>query len=130
VDLNDYKVSEWPTTPEFEDRQAREMSEMYEILFSHPLVRTAYSWEFIDGGWLGAPSGMLRKDGSKKPVYDALYDLIRKQWWTNTTALTDEDGYAQIKGYRGDYELSIFDKKVDLALRKDELCGVKTYIID
>ena len=130
VDLNDYKVSEWPTTPEFEDRQAREMSEMYEILFSHPLVRTAYSWEFIDGGWLGAPSGMLRKDGSKKPVYDALYDLIRKQWWTNTTALTDEDGYAEIKGYRGDYELSIFDKKVDLALRKDELCGVKTYIID
>ena len=41
VDLNDYKTDDWPTTPEFEDRQAREFTEMYEILFSHPLVRTA-----------------------------------------------------------------------------------------
>ncbi len=128
-DLNDYKVTEWPTTPEFEDRQARQFVEMYEILFSHPLVRTAYTWEFVDGGWLGAPSGFLRKDGSAKPVYDAVYDLVRKQWWTNTEVVTDENGEAVIEGYRGDYKLTCCGVETDLALRQGQLDGVKTIIL-
>ena len=100
-DLNDYKVDEWPTTPEGEDRQAQQFVEMYEILFSHPLVCTAYTWEFVDGGWLGAPAGFLRKDGSTKPVYDAVYDLVKKQWWTNTEVemcIRDRYGCGQASG--------------------------------
>ena len=38
VDLNDWQVDEWPTTPEGEERQAREITEMYTALFSHPAV--------------------------------------------------------------------------------------------
>ena len=128
-DLNDYHVDEWPSTAEGEERQAKQFTEMYEILFSHPLVRTAYTWEFVDGGWLGAPSGLLRKDGSTKPVYDALYDLIRRQWWTNTEAVTDENGEAVIEGYRGDYKLTVCGAETDLALRKGQLDGVKTIIL-
>ncbi len=129
VDLNDYQVEQWPTTPEFEERQAREFTEMYEILFSHPLVRTAYSWNFVDGGWLNAPAGLLRKDGSAKPAYDALYDLIRRQWWTNGETVTDENGEAVIEGFRGDYRLSCCGQEMDLALRKGQLDGVQTYQI-
>jgi GH35 family endo-1,4-beta-xylanase len=128
-DLNDYKIDSWPSTPEFEDRQAQQFVEMYEILFAHPLVRTAYSWNFVDGGWLGAPAGMLRKDGSTKPVYDALYDLIRKQWWTNTEVVTDENGEAVVEGYRGDYKISCCGAETELALRKGQLDGVKTLIV-
>ena len=129
VDLNDYKVDEWPTTPEFEDRQAREFTEMYEILFSHPLVRTAYTWNFVDGGWLNAPAGFLRKDGSTKPVYDAAYDLIRRQWWTNGETVTDENGEAVIEGFRGDYKISCCGQEMELALRKGQLDGVRTYML-
>ena len=129
VDLNDYKVDEWPTTPEFEDRQAREFTEMYEILFSHPLVRTAYTWNFVDGGWLNAPAGFLRKDGSTKPVYDAAYDLIRRQWWTNGETVTDENGEAVIEGFRGDYTISCCGQEMELALRKGQLDGVRTYVL-
>lgn len=129
VDLNDYKVDEWPTTPEFEDRQAREFTEMYEILFSHPLVRTAYTWNFVDGGWLNAPAGFLRKDGSTKPVYDAAYDLIRRQWWTNGETVTDENGEAVIEGFRGDYKISCCGQEMELALRKGQLDGVRTYVV-
>jgi GH35 family endo-1,4-beta-xylanase len=128
-DLNDYKVESWPSTPEFEDRQARQFVEMYEILFAHPLVRTAYSWNFVDGGWLGAPAGLLREDGTAKPAYDALYDLIRKQWWTNTEIVTDENGEAVVEGFRGDYKLTCCGAQTDLALRKDVLEGVKTFIV-
>jgi GH35 family endo-1,4-beta-xylanase len=128
-DLNDYKIDSWPSTPEFEDRQAKEFVEMYEILFAHPLVRTAYSWNFVDGGWLGAPAGILRADGSAKPVYDALYDLIRKQWWTDTEVVTDENGEATVEGFRGDYKLTCMGAETDLALRQGQLEGVKTFVI-
>jgi GH35 family endo-1,4-beta-xylanase len=120
VDLNDFKNDDWATTPEFEDRQAREFVEMYEILFSHPLVSTAYSWEFVDGGWLNAPAGLLRKDGSAKPAYDALYELIRKRWWTNTEVITDENGEAVIEGFRGDYKLTCLNATTEIALRKGQ----------
>src|SRR5690606_6709846 len=62
VDLNDYQIDDWPTTPEFEERQAREVEEMYTILFEHPLVESIVTWKFSDdGAWLGAPAGFVRK---------------------------------------------------------------------
>ncbi|MDR2953424.1 MAG: endo-1,4-beta-xylanase, partial [Treponema sp.] len=60
VDLNDWQVEEWPTTPEGEERQARELVEMYEILFAHPLVRAITTWSGGDDSWLHAPAGFLR----------------------------------------------------------------------
>lgn len=65
-DLNDYKVDEWPTTPEGEDRQAQQFVEMYEILFSHPLVCTAYTWSSSTAVGCQRRLGFLRKDGSTK----------------------------------------------------------------
>ncbi len=119
VDLNDYKINEWPTTPKYEERQAKEFVEMYEILFSHPLVKTAVSWNFVDGGWLNTPSGLLRKDGSTKPAYDALYELIHKKWWTDTSVITDENGEAFIEGYRGDYNLTCCGNTFGFVLRNN-----------
>lgn len=119
-DLNDYQIDEWPTTPAFEERQARELKEMYEILFAHPLVKTAYSWNFMDGGWLDAPAGLLRKDGSKKPAYDALYELIRKEWWTPSQEwVTDENGEVTIEGFRGTYSLRCCGNETVLKVDED-----------
>ncbi|MDF2612109.1 MAG: 1,4-beta-xylanase, partial [Lachnospiraceae bacterium] len=45
VDLNDYQVDEWPSTPEGEERQKKEWAEMYRILFEHPLVEAEWHTE-------------------------------------------------------------------------------------
>lgn len=81
VDLNDYQVEEWPTTPEGEIRQAEETIQHYKTLFSHPLVEGITWWDISDGGWLNAPAGLLRKDGSSKPAYDELMKLVKGEWW-------------------------------------------------
>ena len=39
VDLNDWQVEQWPTTPEGEERQAAEVEEMYRILFLIRLLK-------------------------------------------------------------------------------------------
>ena len=105
-DLNDFRVSTWPTTPEGEERQMKEVEEMYRILFEHPKVEAITGWDFADGAWLGAPSGVIRKDNSVKPVYTRLKEMIKGEWWTDTEICTDENGYATVEGFKGDYILS------------------------
>ena len=106
VDLNDYQVPEWPTTPEGEQRQAREWEEMLRALFEHPRVEAVTGWDFADGAWLGAPSGIIAADNREKPVYHALNRLIHGEWETNCEITTDEGGCAEVSGFRGGYALS------------------------
>jgi len=118
VDLNDYQVDEWPSTPEGEERQAREWTEMYERLFEHPLVEAVTGWDFADGAWLHAPSGLVRLDNSEKPSYHALKNMIHEKWHTNEDLVTDEEGYVTLTGFRGQYTVKTADKTAELVLKK------------
>jgi GH35 family endo-1,4-beta-xylanase len=108
VDLNDYVVDDWPTTPEGEARQADEMVRHYETLVAHPAVESITYWGFGDtGAWLGAPVGFVRRDGSPKPAYDALRSLVRGDWWLEPTVLrTDAQGRLEFSAFAGLFEVS------------------------
>ncbi len=118
VDLNDYQIPDWPTTPEGEDRQARDLLAMADTLFAHPQVEAFTSWNFTDEAWLGAPAGLIRKDGSRKPGYDALYQRIRKDWSTRVSAMTDENGQITLEGFRGQYALRCNGRQAAFTLGK------------
>ena len=123
-DLNDYQIPEWPTTPEGEERQAREAVTHYTTLFNHPSVESITWWDFADGMWLGAPSGLLTKDNRVKPIYDELYNLIKGKWWTGEyTAVTNEAGMLTAEGFMGEYQLECDGKKVPFTIDKtSEVC--------
>ncbi len=120
VDLNDWQVEEWPSTPEGEERQAKEIEEMYRILFSHPLVEGITTWDYRDGAWLNAPSGFLRKDNSRKPSYEMLKKLVKQEWWTDTSVTTDTDGWAQVEAFKGDYDIAMDGLSADAGLTDNE----------
>ena len=105
VDLNDWQVDSWPSTPEGEERQAAEMEELYSILFAHPRVEAITTWDFVDGGWLKAPSGFVREDNGEKPSYSTLKGLIHGTWETHESVRTDADGFLSFTGFKGDYTL-------------------------
>jgi endo-1,4-beta-xylanase len=108
VDLNDYQVSEWPSTPEGEERQAREVVLHYRTLMAHPLVEAITWWDLSDGGWLNAPAGLLRKDHTPKPAYEELLKLIKGEWWLAPTKMTtDANGQISFTGFLGEYEVSL-----------------------
>ena len=119
VDLNDWQVPEWPTTPEGEDRQANDLITMADILFEHPQVEAFTSWDFTDGAWLGAPAGLLRKDGSRKPSFEALKQRVRRDWHTKLELMTDENGVCKVEGFRGRYELVCDGMKAEFLLNKE-----------
>ena len=107
VDLNDFKADEWPSTPKGEERQAKEIKELYSTLFAHPLVEAVTTWSVVDGKWLKAPAGLLRSDNSSKPSYETLLQLIKKDWWTKEALITDDSGIVKITGFKGDYEITL-----------------------
>lgn len=116
VDLNDFQVTEWPSTPEGEERQMKQTEEMYRILFAHPKVEAITGWDFADGAWLNAPSGVIRKDNSIKPVYEKLMQMIKGEWWTECEICTDENGIVEVDGFKGDYVLEMPGKSATFKL--------------
>ncbi|MCL2316081.1 MAG: endo-1,4-beta-xylanase, partial [Actinomycetia bacterium] len=108
VDLNDYQVDVWPSTPDGEARQAEEISLHYRTLVAHPAVAAIVYWGLSDAhAWLGAPSGLLRADGSRKPSHDVLQRLIKGQWWVGPAeGRTDGEGRLRLTGFRGTYAVT------------------------
>ena len=120
-DLNDWQVDEWPSTPEGEERQAKEIEEMYRTLFAHPLVEAITTWDYRDGAWLKAPSGFIRLNNSLKPSYKMLKKLVREEWWTDTVVTTDAEGYAQVEAFKGDYNIIVDGNETAVTLKDDSI---------
>jgi len=119
VDLNDYQVSEWPSTPDGEQRQAQEVVLHYKTLLAHPSVQAITWWDLSDGGWLNAPAGLLHKDHSPKPAYDELLKLVKGEWWLSPTKITtDAQGQFTFNGFLGDYEIFIDTRKIPFSLNE------------
>ncbi|MEV4703222.1 endo-1,4-beta-xylanase [Actinoplanes sp. NPDC049316] len=106
-DLNDYQIPSWPSTPAGEERQADEIVRHYRTLLSHSSVQAITYWGLTDAdAWLGAPCGLVRADGTPKPAYEALRELVRERWWLPPTNLrTDEAGRVTVRGFPGDYRV-------------------------
>jgi endo-1,4-beta-xylanase len=120
VDLNDYQIPSWPSTPEGEARQADEIVRHYRSLVGHPAVQAITYWGFTDdGAWLGAPGGLVRADGTPKPSFDALRSLIKGEWWLpRTTMRTDDDGRLSITGFFGDYVIERAGQSAPVSLAR------------
>ena len=121
-DLNDWQVDEWPTTPEGELRQAKEWEEMYRILFADPNIKAITGWDFADGAWLNAPSGLVTKDNRCKPAYNKLLSLVKGEWWTKSEVIhTNADGLVSVKGTKGTYEIEGAEGTISISSEPSEV---------
>lgn len=118
IDLNHHVVDSWPSTPDGEARQAEEIVDHYRNVVAHPAVESLTYWGITDhGAWLGAPCGLIREDGTRKPAFDSLRDLVRNEWWyPKTQLMTDSSGGVAVHGFAGRYRIATaaFSTEVDL----------------
>ena len=102
------KKSDWPSTPEGEARQARQVVDFYTLLFSHPAVEAVTWWDFSDFHSVDErPGGLVRRDMTPKPAYEELKRLVKGKWWTKTRLHSGADGTAAFRGFLGDYRITV-----------------------
>lgn len=119
VDLNDYQVKTWPTTPEGEARQLAEVEEMTSLIYARPEVAALVWWDMVDGGWLGAPAGLIRQDLTPKPAYLRLQELVKGEWWFGKTALAlDAQRQLHMRAPEGSYRLQVGSREMTFSLDK------------
>ena len=106
--------------PEDEQIQADLLSMFYGIWFSHKSTSGIAYWNLVDGYAHGAPigdmssgentygGGLLNFDLSEKPALRELKRLIKKEWTTNISDVTDEFGKASFRGFKGKYKLKFY----------------------
>jgi len=126
-DDNDWATDrkDWNTTPEGEQRQLEYGQKLYTVLFSHPAVEAITWWDFSDlRSWTAAPSGLLRKDMSPKPLYLWLMDAFHRKWSTDVVVKSDGAGLIKVQAFYGEYEITAknsagTDLKAPLAFLKN-----------
>ena len=94
-----------------EEVQAEKYETFLRTVFSHPAVSGVLLWGFWDNHHWIKNGGIIASDGREKPAAKTIYNLWHKTWTTDTTATANADGIAEIRGFKGVYEITIDGKK-------------------
>ena len=87
--------------------QADYTRDLLTVFFSHPKIVEVSFWAIWEPEARKNSSALFRADGSAKPNGQATIDLLRKQWWTDLTGKTDNDGKFNTRAFLGKYELTV-----------------------
>lgn len=90
-----------------EKLQADYTRDFYTAFFAHPSTQGIINWGFWAGKHYRPSCAFFTKDWKLKPNGQAYIDLVFKQWWTEETGQTDENGTYQFRGFWGDYKVSV-----------------------
>lgn len=128
LQITEVTVPAYSWEPEDEEIQAEIIEKLYSVWFSHPNVEQIVYWNLVDGYahfWDPDPAkiaasqgdmtlgenyyygGLLRFDLSPKPAYLKIKELLFERWHTETEIKTDKNGYADFRGFYGNYDVEI-----------------------
>ena len=97
--------------------QAERIEDLMILFFSHPKVE----WICLAGLWEAEmpldKAALFRRNFAIKPAGKVFERLLREDWWTVATGQTAPDGSLTVRGFHGDYEVSV---------RTDDLKGTDT----
>ncbi len=110
--------------------QAEAAKMLYRICFSHKAVNGIFWWNLPDDGIAtvkrkamgeNMPStGLVDGDWREKEAYRVIDDLINREWRTDVTLTTDEDGKIAFRGFYGIYEITTGDHRESVHLSSAE----------
>jgi len=91
-----------------EELAATYMKDFLTATFSHESMTGILFWNFWDTDtWANPGMNLFNADWSQTPAGDAYVDLVFGEWWTEENAITDASGTATIRGFKGDYEVTV-----------------------
>jgi len=129
LEFTEVTIPTFGDTIEDEELQADMLKLWYSVWFSHPLVETIVYWNTVDG-YCYAPNenwdenrcraGLFHHDLTPKKSALMLKKLFSEIWHTYLELSTDEDGCVDFRGFYGEYNVEIEDKKINFSLHKND----------
>jgi endo-1,4-beta-xylanase len=101
----DLQITEFDIDITEEQAQADYTRDFMTAVFSHPRVNALLSWGFWERQHWRPDAAWFRADWSMKPAGIMWSNLVLREWWTTTNAVTDTNGRVQLRGFKGRYEI-------------------------
>lgn len=106
-----------------EELQADYYRDVMIATFSHPNFEAIVQWGFWEPIHWKPAAALWRKDWTLKPCGEVFVDLVANQWKTNEIVTTDSDGNCRVRGYLGEYEVTVehegASRKIDMSLDRE-----------
>ncbi len=123
------QVTEYDFDEADEMLQARFTRDFMTVVFSHPQVVGIMTWCLWEKASWKADPAFFSRDWKKKRIAQAWEYMVEKEWHTEKTLATAEDGTARLRGFLGDYAIEVLyagrKKTVSFSLGKgDGVCRV------
>jgi endo-1,4-beta-xylanase len=83
------------------------MRDLLIICFSHPRVENFLMWGFWDGAHWHHDAPLFHDDWTLKPSGQSFLQTVFDDWWTDVSAVSNQKGMAEVRGFLGDYEVDI-----------------------
>lgn len=91
--------------------QSEILTNLYRLWFSVPAMSGIIYWNLPDGAAYGnegrVKAGLLDENLKEKPAYQALYQLIHREWTTRFKTEANEQGKVNFRGFYGKYEIRV-----------------------
>lgn len=119
LQVTEVTIPAYSNSAEDEELQAEVIENLYSIWFSHPAMEAVTYWNLVDGYAAFAPQGdmtsgenyfyggLMRFDFTPKPAFYMLEELFWHRWHTEGIAKTDAAGRVRMRGFKGDYEVTL-----------------------
>ena len=130
IEMTEVTVPTFGDTEEDEELQADLLELLYSVWFSHPAVQDIVYWNVPDGyayddgtgNWNEnkCRGGLWHHDLTPKKSALRLKKLVSEVWHTDSELTTDENGYAEFRGFYGNYTVSGKDFTAEFGIHKGE----------
>ena len=101
------QISEFDIDTDDTSLQADYMRDLMTAVFSHPSVIGVVQWGFWERSHWLPRAALWDKNWKLRPHGQVWVDLTTKTWWTNADGHSQTDGSYGVRGFYGDYEVTV-----------------------
>ncbi len=102
------KITEYDINENVNDELAATyLRDFLTMTFSHESTDGFLMWGFWDGAHWKSNAPMFNQDWTIKPSGQTFVDMVFDEWWTTGNGTTDTNGEYTIRGFKGDYKITV-----------------------
>ncbi len=103
----DMQITEFDFSTTDEQLQADFTRDFLTAVFAHEGMDDFLMWGFWEDAHWRPDAAMFNSDWSIKPNGQAYLDLVYSDWWTEENLQTAQGGAAELRGFKGNYEITV-----------------------